>query len=241
VYSPVALSKAAMRSLSIVFDKAFGGRQGLQHFLGGEGPGDAVGADRPAAAAAGVLDDLQAVGRAGHLRRFNHAIAPAGQLEQQRIAHPLRIQQGQAQVRCVGQVAGPDVVPLLAGLEAVAGDGVVAVVVAVADFLDRVQAHLVGGQCEQGVEGQVAAADLGQGGILFISSVLRTGVAQLHGGRVRIAAQRRLWVPHREAGRLLLAVPGRKAQACRRACARVRIGGRPGRWGLDAAHAQHRF
>jgi hypothetical protein len=94
-------------------------RQRFQCFVRAEGPADAVRADRPAAAAAGVLHDLVAV--ADGMQAGRDAVAIAGQLEFQRIARALRVQHAESQRGGVGQVAGPHVVPQLARFKALAG------------------------------------------------------------------------------------------------------------------------
>ncbi len=204
--------------------RALGSGQCAQRLFGREGPRQAVGADRPAAAAAGVLHDLQAVRRGRDLRRRRDAGAPARQLEVERIAHALRVEQGQAQVGRVRQVARPDIRPLLAGGEAVAIDGVAAVVVAVLDLADRIEAHLGAGQREQRVKGEVAGAGARQAFLLGVRDMLRTGIAQAHRARLDVLAEQRLGIRRRVAHRLGLAVPRWPGLRGNGSVARMRIG-----------------
>ena len=112
-----------------------------------EEPDHAVGADRPAAAGAGVLR---------HIQSLRHAFRThVRQLEAQRTARALRIQSRQRQVGREAQVAGPHVWPLRAGLIAVAGQRLAMIEGAVADRGHLVLAHLLLGQCEQAIEQRV--------------------------------------------------------------------------------------
>ena len=186
--------------------------QGIEHARRAEGPADAVCAHWPAATAAGVLDDLQSVFASRDLCCARHASTPGRELEFERVFHALRVQHRQSQVCRVRQVTGPDVVPFFARFKARASDRCAPVVVAVLDLADGILAHFRRSQREQGIKREVAGADNGQSRRLAIARVLRTGVAQLLRGRMRVGTLCGVGIGRGEAHDFVLAVEGRNAQ-----------------------------
>src|SRR5579863_2997288 len=97
---------------------------------GAEEPDDAVSADRPTAARARILHDVQSGWRGAGARRRD--------FEEQRRACARRVETPQAEVDGVGNVPSPDERPPLAGYEAAARNRSPVVECCVGDVIYRV-------------------------------------------------------------------------------------------------------